>query len=158
MFFAYFSEIPGAAGTDTSLGVQQQKSCRYLLVQPLPVSISCFVFPREDNPLNRTFRSTELPALLSLSLGNIRGFGATSPTGPRNFIPLFSHPAFRIFIFFLSFPFYSLVTVTTLLRFCIGMQHLSISFQMYMLRALRYTHSVILKYTVMFFSVFHVRH
>jgi len=50
MFFAYFSETPGAVSTDTSLGVQQQKSCRYLLVQPLPVSISCFVFPREDNP------------------------------------------------------------------------------------------------------------
>ena len=124
MFFVYFSELPGAVSTDTSLCVQQQKSCRYLLVQPLPVSISCFVFPREDNPLNRTFRSTELPALLSLSLGNIRGFGATSPTGPRNFIPLLSHPAFRIFIFFLSFPFYLLVTVTTILRFCKGMQHI----------------------------------
>lgn len=105
MFFAYFSELPGAVNTDSSLCVQQQKSCRYLLVQPLPVSVSCFVFPREDNPLNRTFRSTELPSLLSLSLGNIRGFGTTSPTGPRNFIPLLSHPAFRIFIFFFFFVF-----------------------------------------------------
>ena len=134
MFFVYFPELAGAVSTDSSLCVQQQKSCRHFLVQPLAVSISCFAFPREDNPFNRTFRSTELPALLSLSLGNIRGFGATSPTGPRNFIPLLSHPAFRIFnFFFLSFPFYWLVTMTTIPRFCIGMQHLSTSSQMYML-------------------------
>lgn len=61
-----------------------------------PIPISCYVFPSEDIiPLSRTFRSRELPALLSSSLRRIRGFGATSPTGPRNSVPppclLFPH-------------------------------------------------------------------
>jgi len=143
MFFAYFSETPGAVSTDTSLGVQQQKSCRYLLVQPLPVSISCFVFPREDNPPQLYFSIHRAASLAVVVFREYKRIWSNVTNWSSKLHPPAFPPRFPHFHFFLSFPFYSLVTVTTLLQFCTGMQHFSMSFQMYTLRALCYTHSMI---------------
>jgi hypothetical protein len=107
-----------------------------------PIPVSCCVFPSEDIiPLSRTFRSRELPSLLSSSLRSIRGFGATSPTGPRNSFPLpcFLLPHFHFLCLFSSSS--CLSARTRIIRFSVKTQPLlSASFQMHVLLYLQHAH------------------